>query len=133
MPPFTISYLSNPTNSNLEIVISPTVLTELLDSIDRSEGGIDETIKFLVQEIISRAKIFVARFEDSYFLKTEPIHEFVGLEFRSQETSLIEEAVSYRLILKGGSLGIFSLSEVPIDDMYDIRLVIAESQLPEYQ
>lgn len=90
-------------------------------------------MRLLVQEIITRAKIFVSRFEDTYFLRDEPIHHFVGLEFRSQETSLVEESVEYRLILNGSSLGIFSINEVPIDDMYDIRLVIAESQLPEYQ
>lgn len=105
----------------------------MVESIDPTEDGIDLTMRHLVQEIITRAKIFVSRFENSYFLRDEPIHEFIGLEFRSRETSLVENSVSYRLILHGDSLGIFSLNEVPVDDMYDIRLVIAESQLPEYQ
>lgn len=90
-------------------------------------------MRHLVQEIISRAKIFIERFANSYFLLEEPIHNFVGLEFRDPETSLVTMSVEYRLIIRGSSIGIFSATEVPIDEMYDIRHIIAESQLPEYQ
>lgn len=90
-------------------------------------------MKILVQEIISRAKIFLERFSGTPFLIDEPVHEFTGIEFRDPDTSLVSESVSYRLIIRGASIGIFSTEEIPIDEMYDIRFVIAESQMPEYQ
>lgn len=120
------------TNSDTEIVISPAVISELMDSIDPNETGIDLMVRRLIQEIIDNARIFTTRFEHSYFLKSEPIHQFTGLEFRSSETSLVENRYDYRLVLQDKAIGIFTIDEVPIDDMYDIRLVIAESQLPEF-
>lgn len=121
------------TNPKQDIVISPEVLSHLIDSIDVTQGNVDLTVRELVQEIIDRAKIFIARFENIYFLRAEPIHEFVGLEYRDSETGLLAATIPYRMVLHEQSIGIFTIKEVPIDDMYDIRLLIAESQLPEYQ
>lgn len=128
----TTSDLTIITNSDTDIVISPRVISELMESIDSSERGLDLMIRNLIDEIIFNAKTFVARFENHYFLTEEPIHNFLGLEFRSLDTSLIEDQRFFRLVLNGKSIGIFSVNEIPIDDMYDIRLVIAESQLPEF-
>lgn len=128
----TTSDLTHITNSDTDIVISPTVISELMESIDPSETGLDLTVRTLIDEIIFNAKAFVARFTNHYFLTEEPIHNFLGLEFRSTETSLIEDQRFFRLVLNGKSIGIFSTEEIPLDDMYDVRLCIAESQLPEF-
>lgn len=128
----TTSDLTTITNSDTDIVISPTVISELMESIDPSERGLDLMVRNLIDEIIFNAKTFVSRFKNHYFLLGEPIHHFLGLEFRSLETSLIEDQRFYRLVLNDKSIGIFSTNEVPIDDMYDVRLLIAESQLPEF-
>lgn len=110
------------------------VLTELIESIESDETDIDGTMRLLVQEIIDGAKIFMHRFEGTKFLKLEPIHEFTAIEFRNLETGLLEDSYKCRLVLNGPtSFGIFSTMEVPLDDMYEIRHVIAESGLPEYQ
>ena len=103
-----------------------------MESTDSTQPGLDLMIRELIQEIIFNARVFVSRFSNSYFLREEPIHQFLGLEFRSTETSLIEDQCFYRLVLNGNSIGIFSVNEVPIDDMYDVRLCIAEFQLPEF-
>lgn len=103
-----------------------------MESIDPSEIGLDLMVRNLLDEIIFNAKSFVSRFTNHYFLTEEPIHQFLGLEFRSLETSLIEDQRYYRLVLNGKSIGIFSIDEVPLDDMYEVRLCIAESQLPEF-
>lgn len=91
-------------------------------------------MRLLVQEIIDAAKIFLHRFDGTRFLRTEPIHEFTALEFRNSDTGLLEDTYKCRLVLNGPlCIGIFSAQEVPIDDMYEIRHVIAEAGLPEYQ
>lgn len=108
------------------------MLEELLETLDPTKVDVDFAMRTLVQQIIDRAKIFINRFQGMYFLREEPIHEFVGLEFRDPVTSKLDYAVHYRLVYRTNSLGIFTLDEVPIDDMYDVRAIIAESQLPEY-
>jgi hypothetical protein len=100
--------------------------------MEPQEPDVDATIRVYVQDIIDRAKIFIARFGGYPFLTDEPIHEFVGLEFRDKETSKLIDQIKFRLILRPTSIGIFSLDEVPLDEMYDIRHVIAEAQLPEF-
>lgn len=119
--------------TNIDIVVSPVVLTELLECIDPEEPNIDETMKIYVQDIIDRARMFVERFRHTIFFHTEGIHEFRGLEFQNPETGEVTNFVDYRLIMGVNAIGIFSVNEVPIDEMYDVRLVIAESQFPEYQ
>lgn len=118
--------------STLEVSISPLVLNELIDSLEDTAADKDFAMRQLIQEIITNAKIFVERFKDSYFLNAEPIHDFVGLQLRDGETSLLQDEVHFRLIHSAHGIGIFSPDELKIDEMYAVRLLIAESQMPEF-
>lgn len=119
-----------------DVVISPATIDALLSiCLAEDPEDVDALLKELVQEVIDAARIFIGRFEDSYFLYEESSHEFVGITYRNEETGLKEEEIRFRLKLnrRNAAMGIFTVDEVHLDDMYDIRHLIAESQLPEFR
>lgn len=117
-----------------EIIVSPNVLEVLINiAVEENGEDIDSAVKEMVQDVIEAAHIFINRFEHMYFLREEKVHEFVGLIYRDEETGHKTDEVKFRLILTDGHMGIFLPTELTLDDMYDIRLVIAESQLPEFR
>lgn len=114
--------------------LSPGLIEHLLDSLPPEITDRGGAISYLCNEIISNAERFCYRFKDSYFLSEEPVHEFVAIQYRDEDTGFVDEELRCRLLLteRASRMGIFLPTEMPIDEMYDVHHIIAESQLPEF-
>lgn len=109
-------------------------MIDYLLTVALEEGGeVDATVKDLIQDVINAARIFIERFDGIYFLKEEPVHEFVGLTYRDESSGQKLEEHRFRLTLGDNTLALFLPREIHQDDMYDVRHLIAESQLPEFR
>lgn len=119
------------------VSVSPVVIGEVMSLLS---SGIPEDKRLIeaepwIQTVIGQARAFIDRFQVLPFFHRERSHEFTGIALMHNDTQKIAARFSFVLqyFPTESELGIFSLSEVPIDEMYSVRKVIAESELPEFQ
>lgn len=114
------------------VCISPKLYHHIFDNLDPSLTDPEAAMTHFCNEIARQATIFCNRFNNSYFLGEEPVHEFIGYTWRDDASRVTEELKCRIIFGEPREANVCLQSELPLDDMYDVRTIIAESQLPEY-
>ena len=81
--------------------------------------------------VVAGALCFFQRLSGTPFIR-EPTHEFEALTFRTPESGRIFSTLQLHFTLAESAIYIQAPEESPLDDMYHVRLTIAEASLPEF-
>ncbi len=100
------------------------------DALD--EPPTEQEMSEAVEQVVAASIIFFQRFAQTGPFIHESIHEFDALTFRSAQTGRVTRTLSLHLVVSEDHAVINSPDESPVDDMYHVRKVIAESHLPEF-
>lgn len=117
--------------NNTFITVTPGAIKDIVDLIPAGPNARADA-EPLVQITILHAQQFAETFSMYPFLEAEPIHAFIGFTLNDPETnkSGMRKAFSLRMVADGLEIG--SLREAQPDDEYEIRKVLTECRLPEY-
>lgn len=107
-----------------------TLLRAALDNYGRAPSD-EEFAEILgvVKEVVAN---FVAYYGRRPFLLQEPIHQFPAIEFQDPDNPAEKSVTMLMLTVQEDSVLLLDTSEVSVDDMYDVRKVIAEAAMPEF-
>jgi hypothetical protein len=91
-------------------------------------GELEELVALVKQNVAN----FIAYYGRCPFLMLEPVHKFDAIEFVDPQNQQDKSTLSLLLTVQDDCVLVLSTEEARVDDMYDIRKVIAESAMPEF-
>lgn len=92
----------------------------------------NEELEELVVMIKENVANFIAYYGRRPFLMLEPVHSFEAIEFADPTNPEDKNVLTLRLAIQEDCVMLLSSAEANVDDMYDIRKVIAEAAMPEF-